>query len=49
MTDDLGGMKFDRHHAELLFRPLAEREEKNGVAIASNGPFGGARLRRWNA
>lgn len=30
-----------RGGAELLFQALTEREEKNSVAIASNGPIGG--------
>ncbi len=39
--DELGYMELDRHGAELLFQVLTEREEKNSVAIASNGSFGG--------
>lgn len=35
--DELGYMELDRHGAELLFQVLTEREEKNSVAIASNG------------
>jgi hypothetical protein len=31
----------DRRGAELLFLVLAEREQKNSVAIASNEPFAG--------
>ncbi|MFI6802514.1 ATP-binding protein [Streptosporangium canum] len=35
--DELGSMELDRRGAELLFQVLAEREERNGPAIASNG------------
>ncbi len=38
-VDELGYMELDRHGAELLFQILTEREEKNSVAIASNGSF----------
>ncbi|RAJ63602.1 IstB-like ATP binding protein [Streptomyces sp. PsTaAH-130] len=34
-------MELDWHGAELLFRVLTERGEKNSVAIASNESFGG--------
>ncbi len=34
-------MEFDRHSAELLFQVVAEREEKNSVAIAPNESSGG--------
>lgn len=34
-------MELDRHGVELRFQVLTEREEKNGVAIASNEAFGG--------
>ena len=40
-SDELGYMKLDRRGAELLFRVLSEREEKNSVAIASNESVGG--------
>ncbi|WP_425458649.1 ATP-binding protein [Actinomadura decatromicini] len=39
--DELGYMELDRRGAELLFQVLTEREEKNSLAIASNGAFGG--------
>ena len=39
--DELGYMELDRHGAELLFQVLAEREETNSVAIASNESFSG--------
>lgn len=39
--DELGYMELDRRGAELLFQVLTEREEKNSVAIASNGSFSG--------
>ncbi|MEI5102989.1 ATP-binding protein [Streptomyces sp. PmtG] len=35
--DELGCVELDRRGAELLCEVLAEREEKNSVAIASNG------------
>ncbi|ANZ21659.1 IstB-like ATP binding protein [Streptomyces noursei ATCC 11455] len=34
-------VELDRHGAELLFRVLIAREEKNSVAIASNESCGG--------
>ncbi len=34
-------MELDRRGAELLFRILTEREEKNSLAIASNEGFRG--------
>lgn len=37
--DELGYMELDRRGAELLFQVLAEREEKNAIAIASNQSF----------
>jgi hypothetical protein len=40
----LGYMELDRHGAELLFQVLTEREEKAGVAIASNQSFGKAHM-----
>ncbi|MGY3061416.1 hypothetical protein ACVWZD_005661 [Streptomyces sp. TE3672] len=39
--DELGYMELDERGAELLFQVLAEREEKNSVAIASNESFSG--------
>lgn len=39
--DELGYMALDRRSAELLFRVLTEREEKNSVAIASKDSFSG--------
>jgi DNA replication protein DnaC len=39
-VDELGYMELDRRGAELLFQVLIEREEKDGVAIASNDSFG---------
>jgi DNA replication protein DnaC len=39
--DELGYMELDRRGAELLFQVLTEREEKNGMAIASNENFSG--------
>ncbi|SDD37092.1 IstB-like ATP binding protein [Rhodococcus tukisamuensis] len=39
--DELGYMELDKRGAELLFQVLAEREEKNSVAIASNASFSG--------
>jgi hypothetical protein len=33
-------MELDKRGAELLFQVLTEREENNGVAIASNESFG---------
>ncbi len=39
--DELGYMELDRRGAELLFQVLAEREEKNSIAIASNESFSG--------
>jgi DNA replication protein DnaC len=40
-VDELGYMELDRRGAELLFQVLTEREEKNGIAIASNHAFSG--------
>jgi len=37
----LGYMELDRRGAEMLFQVLTEREEKNGIAIASNESFSG--------
>ncbi|MFI7396274.1 ATP-binding protein [Streptomyces tendae] len=34
-------MQLDRRSAEALFQDLTGREEKNAVAIASNGFFAG--------
>src|SRR5207237_9615293 len=39
--DELGYMELDRRGAELLFKVLTQREEKNSVAIASNESFSG--------
>ncbi|GAA4339558.1 IS21-like element helper ATPase IstB [Streptomyces venetus] len=39
--DELCYMELDRRGAELLFKVLTEREEKNSVAIASNDSFSG--------
>ncbi|MZD06932.1 ATP-binding protein [Streptomyces sp. SID5785] len=39
--DELGDMELDRRGAELRFQVLAEREERNSVAIASDEAFGG--------
>ncbi|GAA5028886.1 hypothetical protein GCM10023335_67210 [Streptomyces siamensis] len=36
VRDELGYMELDRHGAELLSQELTGREEKKGVAIASN-------------
>ncbi|MFD7626339.1 ATP-binding protein [Streptomyces sp. NPDC059851] len=44
--DELGYIELDRHGAELLFRVVTEREEKNSVAIASNESFGIAHMFR---
>ena len=41
LLDELGYLELDRRGAELLFQVLTEREEKNGVAIASNESFSG--------
>jgi DNA replication protein DnaC len=41
LLDDLGYMRLDKRGAELLFRVLTEREEKNAIAIASNKGFSG--------
>ena len=38
-VDELGYVKLDSRGAELLFQVIAEREEKNSVAAASNLPF----------
>ncbi len=40
-TVELGYRKLDRSGDELLFQVRTQREEKNGVAIASGGSFGG--------
>ncbi|MER5323000.1 ATP-binding protein [Streptosporangium roseum] len=42
--DELGYTELDRHGAELLFQVLAEREEKNSVAIAGNESFSKAHM-----
>lgn len=42
-------MELDRRGAELLFRVLTERKEKNSVAFASNESFGGEVGRRRGA
>lgn len=39
--DGRGYMELDRRGAELLFYVLAEREEKNSIAFASNELFSG--------
>lgn len=39
--DELGYMELDRLAAELRFQVLTKREEKSGVAIASNKSFDG--------
>ncbi|GGU50658.1 hypothetical protein GCM10010289_83950 [Streptomyces violascens] len=39
--DELGYLELDRRGAEMLFQVLTEREEKNSIAIASNGAFTG--------
>lgn len=39
--DELEYMELDKQGAEMLFQVLTEREEKAGVAIASNEAFGG--------
>ena len=39
VIDELGYLELDRRGAELLFQVLAEREEKNAIAIASNQSF----------
>ena len=39
--DELGYMELDKRGAELLFKVLTERVEKNSVAIASNDSFSG--------
>ncbi|MFD8812437.1 ATP-binding protein, partial [Streptomyces sp. NPDC059627] len=44
--DELGCMELDCRGAELLFEVLAEREEKNSVAIASNESFSKAHMFR---
>ncbi len=41
IIDELGYMALDRRGAEMLFQVLTEREEKNGIAIASNESFSG--------
>lgn len=39
--DELGYLELDRRGAEMLFRVLTEREEKNSIAITSNEAFTG--------
>lgn len=41
--DELGYLELDRRGAEMLFQVLAERGEKNSIAIASNEAFTGWR------
>ncbi|MFE1271996.1 ATP-binding protein [Streptomyces sp. NPDC058758] len=39
-TDELGSMELGRRGAEFLFQVFAGREEKSGVALASNESSG---------
>jgi DNA replication protein DnaC len=44
LLNELGYVQIDPRGAELLFQIMTEREERAGIALASNLPFSNAHL-----